>query len=606
MFSTIFTYLILVVVGFVMAMAIYITTNRGIPDRSIHQQSSRFAIASAISMLPTTVGGMGFLCPQILLSAVIALLWMVTYPLLYHLTNRKVSSEYDNKIDEAFGLYLFGMLTAIEALTQGNMLIVDILMAVASFILLFIPLFQIVWYAIYHTCIDVNGIKILQETNVNECIEFVKSFSFWKLLLMAIPIVLICLACAFTCINGANPYTYNIWQTLTCAVILIVLLYETLRPGKGALWRTGIVELYLNVKEYVANNKMYAAEQQKRFKTLVVEQLNESCDKRPKTILMVVGESACRDYMSAWHPEMEHDTTPWMRQMAATDENAIVFPHAYSCAIQTVPSLEKALTEANQYNGKPFYESCSIIDIAHKLGYRVRWYSNQGHLGVSETPVTLVADTADVDKWTHQEVGKVQYDENLLSFLNEVNPQENNFLILHLKGSHFNYLNRYPSTFTRWGEPGVQDDVVNYKNSLAYTDYVLQKAYEYCRKNLNLQAMIYFSDHGNEPGKRRQPAFSTFQMTRIPLFVWLSDSYAKQHAERTQALKANHDKYFTNDLAYELVCGIFDIRSNHFDDKSSLTSNDYRFQRKDLLTYEGKVRIEDDTQDDSLSSHEIN
>ena len=546
-------------------------------------------------MLPVTVSGISLFSPAVILSGIIALLWTITYPLLYHLTNRKVSAEYDNKIDEAFGLYIFGMLTAIQGVSQGN-IVVDIILSVVDFILLFIPVFQIGWYVIYHTCVDANGIKIIQETNVNECIEFVKSFSPWKFLLMVIPIVLVAVVDVLANISPANNGEFaGVWQCVVCVAVFFILLHELLKKRKGALWRVGIVELYLVVRDYINNNRHYKDEQEKRLNDLDVAPLNaDKDDKKPKTVIMIIGESACRDYMSAWHPDMEHDTTPWMRQLAETDLNAIVFPNAYSCAIQTVPSLEKALTEANQYNKKPFYESCSIIDIAHKLGYYVRWYSNQGHLGVADTPVTLVADTSDVDKWTKQEVGKVQYDENLLGFLDEVDPTKNNFIVIHLKGSHFNYLNRYPESFTRWGKPGVQDDVVNYENSIAYTDSVILRIWEYGCKKLNLQALVYFSDHGNEPGTRRQPAFSTFQMTRIPLFVWLSDTYAKEHPERTESLKANRDKYFTNDLAYDLMCGVFDIHSNHFDESSSLASKSYKYKQEDLLTYEGRVKISDD------------
>lgn len=69
----------------------------------------------------------------------------------------------------------------------------------------------------------------------------------------------------------------------------------------------------------------------------------------------------------------------------------------------TVNSLERALTECNQYNDKEFFDSVSIVDMAHKLGYKVHWYSNQGHLGAFDTPVTLVADTSDVARWTDQQ-----------------------------------------------------------------------------------------------------------------------------------------------------------------------------------------------------------
>jgi heptose-I-phosphate ethanolaminephosphotransferase len=83
-------------------------------------------------------------------------------------------------------------------------------------------------------------------------------------------------------------------------------------------------------------------------------------------------------------------------------------------------------------------------------------------------------------------------------------------------------------------------------------------------------------------------------MTRIPLFAWLSDEYIACHPDRYEALKQNQDKYFTNDLAYDLVCGLLDIRSPHFDETASLASPHYRFTRDMLLTYEGKKHISED------------
>ena len=35
-----------------------------------------------------------------------------------------------------------------------------------------------------------------------------------------------------------------------------------------------------------------------------------------------------------------------------------------------------------------------------------------------------------------------------------------------------------------------------YANSQLYTDWLLQQIYTYGKDNLNLQAMVYFSDHG--------------------------------------------------------------------------------------------------------------
>ena len=87
-------------------------------------------------------------------------------------------------------------------------------------------------------------------------------------------------------------------------------------------------------------------------------------------------------------------------------------------------------------------------------------------------------------------------------------------------------------------------------------------------------------------------------MTRIPLFAYLSSEYRSLHPGRMEALQINAEKYVTNDLLYDLICGIFDVRSNCFDESQSLASTSYRFKREELLTYEGKKHIKDDDESD--------
>lgn len=535
----------------VISTIVYRTLNKGLSSSSKHQQLSRLTSASFIAMMPWIVYGDWSINAEIVLMIATCVAWSLTYPLIYHLSNRKVSSDYDNQIDIAFGLYSFGAMSAayivFTSIWAPAMIVIGIVEA-AMLILLFA---QWIYYILYGTAVDFNGMTILQATHVNEIFEFAKSF---------------------------NPF----------AVAAIWIIFV----GRKAPWkRCGIVNLYLVIRDYRRTNSQYTEHAARRIKDLNIEPISP-LQSRPSTIMLVIGESANRDYMSAITP-LDRETTPWLSSQKDS-RNFMIFPNAYSCAGVTVQALERALTERNQYNDKPFYESVSIIDIAHKLGYKVHWYSNQGHLGSFDTPVTLVADTSDVAKWTHQELNKVRYDSALLDFLDEVDPAQNNLVVLHLKGSHFNFLNRYPAEYTVWGKPGVQDNIPNYMNSIRYTDDILRQFHEYGREKLNLQAMIYFSDHATIPERTRTPGFMGFGMTRIPLFVYLSDDYISHHPKRAEALRGNIGKYFTNDLAYELICGIFDIRSDHFDERNSLASEQYIYTRDMLKTYDGTVNISDD------------
>ena len=183
---------------------------------------------------------------------------------------------------------------------------------------------------------------------------------------------------------------------------------------------------------------------------------------------------------------------------------------------------------------------------------------------------------------------------NILNFLDEVDPTKNNFVILHFMGSHANYLSRYPASATQWGEPGVEDLMLNYYNSLHYTDSVLKEIYNYGREKLNLEAMIYFSDHGCVPNKRRKSYFTGFGTVRIPLSIHFTDSYINHHKERFEAFKANKDKYFTNDLTYEMVCAMFDIESNNFNPSNSIGHSEYKYTKEMLKTDCGAIPLTDE------------
>ena len=70
--------------------------------------------------------------------------------------------------------------------------------------------------------------------------------------------------------------------------------------------------------------------------------------------------------MSAYdNPRTTNDTTPWLREQK-NNPDFIVFKNAYTSRVNTVLSLERALTEKNQYNSLEFRQSATIIDIAKK------------------------------------------------------------------------------------------------------------------------------------------------------------------------------------------------------------------------------------------------
>lgn len=572
--------------------AIYYGFNKRISKRSVHQQGFRFAMTSILVALSVTLANEQLSWNLLAIPSAIALLTMGTYPLLFHLTHKKAMSDYDNFMDVTFGLYTAGVLFCLNILSLSlphlwiGITIIEVL--------LLVPIItQIGYYVMYGACIDTNGMKTIQETHINEIIEFYHSFHPVKALLGSAGIIAatvgLFVANHMLQICGELP----VWLIVAESFLTLVYLYFLFFAKKSVFARTGMATLWRTVKDYKQKNYIYREKAEKRLQDLDVQPLVPFDDNRPQTFLMVIGESASRDYMSAFRPQ-PRETTPWLSAMRDDKRHFLLIPNAYACANQTVPTLERALTERNQYNDKTFYDSCSIIDMVKKMGFATHWYSNQGHLGSSDTPITLVAESCDVAKWTKQEIGKPQYDEHLIDFLEELDPKRNNFLVLHLKGSHFNFANRYPVHYSEAANTPKGDTVEQYRTSLHYTDHILQQAFDYCKEHLNLSAMFYFSDHGDLPLGRRSPNFNGFGPVRIPMFIYCSDRYIAEHPTRYEAMAQNKERHFTNDLIYDFACGLLDIQSKHFTPSESFAYKEFRYTREMLLTNEGRTHISED------------
>lgn len=586
------TYIITAVVFYLFSYIYYLKISHGLGNKATYLQLRRFLPCAILAVLPAALAGLPLTSPLFVIPTIIAVLWIVTYPTLYFISNHKVSSDFEFHFEAVFGLYFIAWISSLGIIMQQISWLAipaTILITVAELIMLAIPVAQLIYYGLYKACINENGMEMIQETHYNEIIEFIKSM----------PLVLniftflgsICVTAAALFVNYQEMIIQKNTPIVNLAIIATVVIFLSTYLWKkkhGVFIRTAIVEFYLDVKEYLATNLQYSQNMQERISKLQVTPLNK--DDKPHTILLVIGESESRDYMKAFTTEYKYNTTPWLDKMAQS-KNFILFPNAFSIYANTVIAVSNALTEINQYNDKKFYESCSVVDIAHAAGYKVHWYSNQGHLGCADTPVTLIANTADVAKWTKQELNQVQYDESLLPYLDELNPEKNNFLIVHLKGNHFNFLNRFPESFTKFGTPGKYDLEVNYADSIAYTDYILEQIFNHAKDKLNLQAMVYFSDHATVPNKRRSPNFEGLASVRIPFFTYFADEYIAQHKEVYDTLKMHENFYWTNDLAYELLCSILDVKSNRFDETNSLASEKFKYKREDLRTNCGQTRI---------------
>lgn len=427
----------------------------------------------------------------------------------------------------------------------------------------------------------------LLQTNKQEALEFLGTISpaTYIYLLVAISLLVFLFYKSVSCKQNFCVATAFSAKKIMCLLVDLCVMVFIL--GKIILPCSYMLKPFFEAKDYFDSLHKYSVSKEQALNDL---RLIKSYPPNKETIVLVIGESANRDYMHVYKSENVYNT-PW-QSSEASKGNLLIFDNAYACATITISALSHALTEASYYNGKEFYEAISIIDIAKANGYKTYWFSNQEIIGFNDTPITLIANACDEMRFTD---ASEKYDENILPFMSIPKKDAKNFIVIHLYGSHIPYEKRYPKKFQKWSD-SEDGDVTAYNNSLAYTDYVLEQIYETAKANYNLGAMIYFSDHASDPTHEAESGEKAFSNLRIPLWIYLSPKYQSEHSEIVQNLKKNKASYFSNDLIYNLICGIILDKSNHFDKQESLTAADYKYDLDNAKTCYGEKMISEDPQ----------
>lgn len=582
-----FSYFVVAVLLFLLTTLAYRLLSRGLSRSAKGQQLTRYSLGSLIAMASLAVAGVRLsdLSVGIFLIAVVSLLWMLTFPLLDFLSSRKDSADIDNRMDFAFGLYLFGFLTSaylvLMSLFPGWSGMVASFFAFVEIPFLFVCVSQMAFFAIYGRSVSHGSLNLVLNTNVNEVIEFFKAFPVWMTLVGFVAAVLFLILWFFWNIAYAFTAVSLNWIQVFVEILLFAFVGSLMFKGRRAAFsRSGVPAIYFENIAYSQQLQAYSARHAARIGELVVSSpLFSGGNKhgRGRTFILVIGESASRDYIEAFAPTAENKgTSPWLCSMAGQSDRVFLFPNAYSCHIQTVPTLERALTTMSQYNSLDFVDALSLVELAQALGMKVYWFSNQGHVGQNNTPVTLVAETSEHAEWTSQWLNHQPYDEELLAGFAKVDKDGDKLIVFHLKGSHFTYSNRYPADREFFPTEGGSDYVAAYRNTLRYTDEVLGAIYSYAAENLNLQAMVYCSDHADVPDHRRSPDFDGFAQVRIPLVVFLSERYALENPEIVGSLGKNLRRPFSNDLLFNLMAGLWRVESPAIDPAFSLASDAYK------------------------------
>ena len=299
-------------------------------------------------------------------------------------------------------------------------------------------------------------------------------------------------------------------------------------------------------------------------------------------------------------------------QRLKDEEDLLLFKNAYSVHTHTMPVLSHVLTQANQLNGKTYFEAVSILEVLRASNVIVWWITNQVLYGVFDNMVTVLAKGADTLIALNKNVGEYTeaqlYDEAIIpqfeKFLNTENANHNRVLFIHLIGNHWPYCERYPSDFERFtgdlpvetfgilsGEE-VRSEMINcYDNSVLYNDHVVASLLKILKSSKKVAGLLYFSDHGEDlfEMKGHHSDQFTYAMTQIPMVAWFSNEYQKKYPRKYLSMVFRRNQLFSNDFVYDTLIGLFGIETGNYEAKHDLSSDTYSFDIIDAKTLLGKM-----------------
>ena len=83
-------------------------------------------------------------------------------------------------------------------------------------------------------------------------------------------------------------------------------------------------------------------------------------------------------------------------------------------------------------------------------------------------------------------------------------------------------------------------------------------------------------------------------MARIPFWISLSEIYAQENGDIIQAINDNQNKPFTNDILFDILCGLTKMTSNSFyRSRFDITSKDFDLQAEDVMIFNTYKVIDD-------------
>jgi len=465
-----------------------------------------------------------------------------------------------------------------------------------------IPLFYLGYALLFDSSVGSDTLYALFQTNSNEARAFVADYFSLKPFAL---IVLVGMSVALPAFSLLRKNNRHIKVRLTLAGLLIF-------TGLAFMSRDDL--RMFNHTKNAAINYFSELNQFKRMQqqvALSTQDYKAHKAEKGEQYVVIIGESLNKNHMGIYG--YHRNTTPRLKHLRDQGE-LLIFKQAYASHTHTMPVLSQALTEANHKNRKKYFESASIVNLMNQANFQSHWITNQQLFGQWDNLVSIIAHQSDnlvaLNKALDSQTTTQYFDEVAIEPLSTIIKEDlsrNRVVFVHLMGNHGRYCSRYPPSFGAFhdklthGEFGQiansgNDEIINcYDNSVLYNDYVVSELIERIKGLGSVSALLYFSDHADDVFNNlgHNSSNFTYEMTHIPLVVWLSDRYKERYSQRSSFLSSHMESLFPSDYMFDTLLGLTGVESTVESKANDLTSAEYAISPERAVFFDGTKRYSD-------------
>lgn len=472
----------------------------------------------------------------------------------------------------------------------------------------------------YHSNFTIYVILLLFETNVQESTEFVHAALAHPGTWYAVAITILTgIAAYYLARLSRKPFKYK--KTLAFVAFALVAwsgirqvsayykLYRCFSSASTVVCNDTRFIPHLNTPfvrlAYGAAFNMATSAELDILEKTVAATTIDSCSYRCPLIVLVIGESFNKHHT----PLYEKDylpTTPLLMQQQQKG-NLVVYTDAVAPFNFTSNAFKYMFSTWDEESGDEWTRHTLFPAVFKKAGYCVDFYTNQfamaqtdmwdfaggtvfNHHGLSEL------------QFTHRNPDIFDYDGELLR---ELPPTDSltaqpTLLIVHLRGQHVKYDNRYPQAYAKFtpndektpfgGETG-REIAAHYDNATLYNDAVVNTVFEMLKNTDGIG--IFLSDHGEEVYDWRDKYERTNERTitpevaryqyEIPLMFYMTDTFKVRHPDVAEAVTTSADRPFISSDLCHLLFYLGGISIADYQEKRNILSPQYDKTRKRII-----------------------